>query len=93
MCAYAYIKQEEFSLRKNNLYKKLFGIDLLDVCRHPTTLAKRMTSPFRAWVDIRILEDVQSSDVLKFQWKISDVIGIKPKNCAQPPGILAQTPE
>jgi hypothetical protein len=58
------------------LYKKLFGIDLLDICRHPQTLPKRMASPFKAWVDIKILEDVQSSEVFKFQWKLSDVVGV-----------------
>lgn len=29
-----------------------------------------MTPVFYAWVDISILEDVQTSDVLKFDWRL-----------------------
>lgn len=48
----------------------MFGLDMMDVCASPWMGKTGMTPVFYAWVDISILEDVQTSDVLKFDWRL-----------------------
>ena len=64
--------QEVFDLRKNQLFRKLFGLDLFDLVRSRNTTPKRMMPSFQCHVDIRMLEVVQTSDVLKFDWITAD---------------------
>ncbi|KAJ4345780.1 uncharacterized protein N0V89_011915 [Didymosphaeria variabile] len=70
--AFAKNDEETFTRRKNQLFKKMFGLDLLDLTANSKVHASRMMPYFRAWVDVQILEDVKTSDVLKFDWRTDE---------------------
>lgn len=63
------IRPQAFSSVKNEQYRKLFGVDIFDILSHyPNVRCKEVLPKFLPWVEVRMVECVQSSDVVKFEW-------------------------
>ena len=67
----------------------MFGLDLFDIIRNPIVTPTRLTPTFKTWVSIRVLEDVRTSDVLKFDWKIPQGL-VKKKGKSMTEGVTVK---
>ncbi|KAE9965300.1 hypothetical protein BLS_004801 [Venturia inaequalis] len=57
-----------FDAKRNKLYKKLFDVDLFQICGSKGP-ERPLVPKFEAWVQLQILEDVKVEDILKFEYE------------------------
>lgn len=57
-----------FDAKRNKLYKKLFDVDLFQICGSKGP-ERPLVPKFEAWVQLEVLEDVKVEDILKFEYE------------------------
>ncbi|TGO07031.1 hypothetical protein BTUL_0344g00020 [Botrytis tulipae] len=62
-------KKGTWDAKCNKLYKKLFLVDINQICG-PGRLERPVTPKFKAWVSIHTIQNVTYEDVTKFSWSI-----------------------
>lgn len=68
-----------FSQVKNEQFRKLFGVDVFDIFTHyPNVRCKEVLPKFVPWVEIRMVEDVEARDVVKFEWEADKKVVVHP---------------